>query len=165
MQVLTRETFPSEGEKSAPQAQRRSGPIRVLLASPEAAERLGLATIVTAQTDMELVAQPALAEEILQSLDIHRPDVAVVDADLLEPCVVDNLLGRAGEQRPPRLLALVMHAKCDGVQRALQARAQGILLRGMNYLDFLDAIRTVYGGNLYSPEMAAAKQRDQDGAL
>jgi DNA-binding NarL/FixJ family response regulator len=57
-----------------------------------------------------------------------------------------------------------MHSKGDGVQRALQARAQGILLRGMNYLDFLDAIRAVHGGKLYSPEMAAAREGEPDGA-
>jgi DNA-binding NarL/FixJ family response regulator len=161
--MSTRGTILNEDENNTPRAQRRPDAIRVLLASPEAAERLGLATIVTGQSDMELVAQTALAEEASQLLDSHRPDVAVVDADLLEPCVVDYLLGRAGEQRPPRLLALVMHVKCEGVQRALQARAQGILLRGMNYLDFLDAIRTVHGGNLYSPEMSAERDGTLDG--
>ena len=153
-----RETVRPESEKGAAPAELRERAIRVLLASPEAAERLGLATIVTAQEDMELVAQTALAEEAARLLDTHRPDVAVIDAGLLEPCLLDQLPVRAGERRAPRLLVLVMHSKGAGVQRALQARAQGILLRGMNYLDFLNAIRTVHGGKLYSPEMAAARE-------
>jgi DNA-binding NarL/FixJ family response regulator len=157
----TRGTPLIEDKNDAGPAERRAHAIRVLLASPEAAERLGLATIITAQTDLELVAQTALAEETSQLLDAHRPDVAVIDAGLLEPCVVGRLLGGAGEHRP-RLLVLVMHLKSDGVRRALQARAQGILLRGMNYLDFLQAIRTVHGGNLYSPEMAAAREGESD---
>lgn len=155
-----REKVLPEGETGVAPAQLRAHAIRVLLASPEAAERLGLATIVTAQEDMELVAQTALAEEAARLLATHRPDVAVIDAGLLEPCLMDQLPGRAGDRRSPRLLVLVMHSKGAGVQRALQARAQGILLRGMNYLDFLNAIRAVHGGKLYSPEMAAARESE-----
>jgi len=162
--MSVRETVLPVDETGAAPAELHAHAIRVLLASPEAAERLGLATIVTAQEDMELVAQTALAEEAARLLAAHRPDVAVIDAGLLEPCLIDNLPGCEGDRQPPRLLVLVMHSKDDGVQRALQARAQGILLRGMNYLDLLDAIRTVHSGKLYSPEMAAAREGEDGGA-
>lgn len=161
--MSVRETVLPVDETGAAPTEHCTHAIRVLLASPEAAERLGLATIVAAQEDMELVAQAALAEEAARLLATHRPDVVVIDAGLLEPCLMDGLSEHAGDRQPPRLLVLVMHSKGDGVQRALQARAQGIVLRGMNYLDFLDAIRAVHGGKLYSPEMAAAREGEPDG--
>ena len=137
-------------------------PIRVLLASREIAERLGLATIITAQTDMELVAQAARVEETAGLLKQHAPHVAVIDAGLLATDVLAEVRHLARRQPPMRLLVLVMHIEGEGQRRALQAHAQGILLRGMEYRDLLQAIRTVHRGDLYAPAMVATREFEQD---
>jgi two-component system, NarL family, response regulator DegU len=160
--VLTRRAIPKDRTAGL---SRRSRPIRVLLASPEEAERLGLATIVAAQADMELVAQTVTAENTAASIHSCKPDVAIVDAALLAPCVLRELEITGKMLVKPRLLALIMHLQDEGVQQALQARAQGILLRGMDYRDLLDAIRTVHAGNLYSSEMAAFRGESAAGEM
>ena len=150
------------GRQAAREAASSPRPIRVLLASRETAERLGLATIIAAQPDMEVVAQAARVDETADLLERHAPHVAVIDAGLLEEAVLTEIRRLARRQPPMRLLVLVMHAEGEGQRRALQAHAHGMLLRGMEYRDLVQAIRTLHRGDLYSPEMVVTRDHEPD---
>jgi DNA-binding NarL/FixJ family response regulator len=145
-----------------PGAETATPVLRVLLASPDHAERLGLATIVSSHADMELTAQASTAEDAAALVLSQVPDVSVIDARLLSDVVrrAFRLLGK-GTPRA-RLVALVMHPEDDDVARALQLRAQGIVLRGMYSAELVEAIRTVHRGGYYSStgETAASPETE-----
>jgi YesN/AraC family two-component response regulator len=53
--------------------------VRVVLADDEAAIRAGVRMILSADPDIEVVAEAADGHALIESVRAHRPDVALVD--------------------------------------------------------------------------------------
>jgi DNA-binding NarL/FixJ family response regulator len=124
--------------------------LRILVASAEAAERFGLTIIIDSQPDMEVVAQAGSTEDVAELLLAHSPDVALIDASLVDGCVTQALERLRQRHLRCRILVLAMYAADESLQRALQAGAEGYVLKGTAHCDLLRAIRAVPAGGPYA---------------
>ena len=127
--------------------------IRVLLVDDQALFREGVAVIVGAQPDMEVVGQAADGFEAVQLVDDLQPDVVLMDIRMPEMDGVEatrQLFSpdrAARRSQPVRVVVLTTFNLDDRAATAIRYGASGFLLKDTTPAQLADAIRTVYAGN------------------
>jgi len=130
--------------------------IRVLAADDHAIVRDGIARLIRTQSDMQLVAEASDGREAVAQFRNHQPDVTLMDLQMPNMSGIDAINAIRGEFPEARIVVLTTYAGDAQVKRALQAGAQGYLLKGLLRKELLDTIRAVHGGRKrMSPEIAA----------
>lgn len=132
-------------------------PIRVLCVDDHPLLRQGIAALVGAQPDMELVAQAASGREGLEQVRTHRPDVTLLDLRLPDMNGVEALQRIRAEFPDARVVMLTTFEGDVEIRRALEAGARGYLLKTMPPGEVIDAIRQVHAGKKRIPPAVAAR--------
>jgi DNA-binding NarL/FixJ family response regulator len=121
--------------------------IRVLLVDDQALVRAGFRMILDAESDVEVVGEAADGREVLGAVDLHRPDVVLMDIRMpqLDGIAATRLL--AAQPAPPAVLVLTTFDADELVLRALQAGAAGFLLKDTPPAEIVRAIELVHAGD------------------
>jgi len=121
--------------------------IRVLLVDDDALVRSGLRLMLAGAASLEVVAEAADGREVLSAVDLHRPDVVLMDIrmPLLDGIAATRLL--AAQPDPPAVLVLTTFDADELVLRALQAGAAGFLLKDTPPAEIVRAIELVHAGD------------------
>jgi DNA-binding NarL/FixJ family response regulator len=129
--------------------------IRVLCVDDHPIVREGIAAIVGLQPDMTMAGTAANGHEAIERFVALRPDVCLMDLRLPDMSGFDAI--RAIRQRFPnaRIVALSSHEGDVDIQRALEAGAQGYVVKGIVRDELLDIIRGVYVGKRRLPAAVA----------
>src|SRR4051812_49213751 len=131
--------------------------LRVLLADDHAVLREGLALLIDAQPDMQVVAQARGGREAVRLTEQIHPDVAVLDVSM--PDLGGAEAAEQIRQCCPkvRIVALTRHADLGYLRRMLRAGASGYVLKRTAADALIGAIRVVAeGGNYVDPSLAGA---------
>jgi two-component system NarL family response regulator len=118
--------------------------------------RVGLRTKIDAEPDMEVVAEAGDGVAAVEAFGAYKPDITLLDLRL--PVMSGTEVITAIRARDPeaRIVVLTSYDADEDVYRAVQAGAQGYLLKGTFAEGILEAIRTVRAGRrLIAPEVAA----------
>jgi DNA-binding NarL/FixJ family response regulator len=128
--------------------------IRVVIADDQAMIRDGLATLLSAAPDIEVVGQAANGREAVELVHELDPDVVVMD---IRMPVLDGLGATAeimahqgvpgGGAQGPRVLVLTTFDLDEYVYEALGAGASGFLLKDAPGADLITGVRVVAGGD------------------
>jgi len=130
--------------------------IRVLAADDHEIVRYGIADLIETQSDMQLVAEASDGREAVAQFRNHHPDVTLMDLQMPDMNGIDAINAIRGEFPEARIIVLTTYAGDAQVRRALQAGAQGYLLKGLLRKELLETIRAVHSGRKrMSPEIAA----------
>jgi DNA-binding NarL/FixJ family response regulator len=130
--------------------------IRVVVVDDQALVRLGLATLLETEDDLELVAEAADGRQGVAAVRRTRPDVVLMDVRMpvldglgaLEQITADPAL------RAVQVVMLTTFEIDDYVFEALRLGASGFVLKDAEPDDLLRAIRDVAdGGALLSPSV------------
>jgi DNA-binding NarL/FixJ family response regulator len=121
--------------------------IRVLLVDDDALVRSGLRMMLAGAESLEVVAEAADGREVLGAVDLHRPDVVLMDIRMpqLDGIAATRLL--AAQPDPPAVLVLTTFDADELVLRALQAGAAGFLLKDTPPAEIVRAIELVHAGD------------------
>jgi DNA-binding NarL/FixJ family response regulator len=119
--------------------------IRVLLVDDDALVRSGLRIMLAGAANLDVVAEAADGREVLGAVDLHRPDVVLMDIRMpeLDGIAATRLL--AAQPDPPAVLVLTTFDADELVLRALQAGAAGFLLTPP--AEIVRAIELVHAGD------------------
>jgi DNA-binding NarL/FixJ family response regulator len=141
--------------------------IRVLAVDDHAIVRDGIAKLVGTQSDMELVAEASDGREAIEQFRKHHPDVTLMDLQMPNMCGIDAINAIRSEFPEARIVVLTTYTGDVQVKRALQAGAQGYLLKGLLRKELLETIRAVHSGQKrLSAEIAVEiAQHAMDSAL
>ncbi len=122
--------------------------IRVVVADDEALFRGGLAMIVEAQEDLELVAEAADGRNAVELVRRHRPDVVLMDIQMpvLDGIEATKEIVRLG--LVTRVLMLTTFGIDRNVYAALRAGASGFLLKTVPPRQLVEGVRVVAGGEM-----------------
>ncbi|MEU5725981.1 response regulator transcription factor [Micromonospora sp. NPDC047738] len=127
---------------------------RVLIADDEALVRGGLRLILTAQPDLEVVADAADGEEAVQLANRFAPDVVLMDIHMAPMdgiAATERILAARGETR---IIMLTTFDLDEYVYRALRAGASGFMLKTTPPRELAEAVRTAARGDaLLSPSI------------
>src|SRR5687768_4333560 len=121
--------------------------IRVLLVDDDALVRSGLQMMLSGAPSLEVVGEAADGREVLGAVDLHRPDVVLMDIRMpqLDGIAATRLL--TAQPRPPAVLVLTTFDADELVLRALQAGAAGFLLKDTPPTEIVRAIELVHAGD------------------
>jgi DNA-binding NarL/FixJ family response regulator len=107
--------------------------------------------MINNEPDMTLVATASTGKEgILKHREI-KPDVTLMDLRLPDLSGIDVMLAIRAECPDARIILLTMFAGDVEIQRALQAGAQGYLLKSMPPEQMVETIRQVHAGKRRVP--------------
>jgi len=121
--------------------------IRVVIADDHAMVREGLASVLTADGDIEVVASAANGAEAVDAVGTHDTDVVVMD---LSMPVLDGVAAtRAVRAASPdvRVLVLTSFSDRERVRGALAAGATGYQLKDAEPRELRSAVRAVFEGH------------------
>jgi DNA-binding NarL/FixJ family response regulator len=120
--------------------------IRVLIVDDDALVRSGLRIMLAGAKTVELVGEAADGREVLGAVDLHRPDVILMDIRMpqLDGIAATRLL--ATQPDPPAVIVLTTFDADELVLRALQAGAAGFLLKETPPAEIIRAIERVHAG-------------------
>lgn len=132
-------------------------PIRILLADDHPVVRDGLAAMLGTQPDFEVVGEAGTGAAAVIEAERLRPDVVLMD---LEMPVLDGIeaIRRLRTANPSiQVVVLTAFDTDERIFGALQAGAQGYLLKGAPRAEIFGAIRTVSSGKALIPPVVASK--------
>jgi DNA-binding NarL/FixJ family response regulator len=133
------------------------GKIRVFCVDDHPIVRDGIAAIINLQPDMMLVGAAATGREALERFVAAKPDIALIDLQLPDMSGFD-LIKKIKDKSPcARIVVLSSHEGDVDIQRALEAGAQGYVVKGLVREELLETIRSVHAGKRRLPAAVAQK--------
>jgi DNA-binding NarL/FixJ family response regulator len=132
-----------------------AGKIRVFCVDDHPVVRDGIAAIINLQPDMMLAGAAGNGGEALKQFVELHPDVALIDLQLPDMNGFD-LIKKIRDKSPnARIVVLSSHEGDVDIQRALEAGAQGYVVKGLVREELLETIRSVHAGKRRLPASVA----------
>lgn len=128
--------------------------IKIGLVDDHALLLAGLKMLISAQEDMEVVAEARSAKEALEAIPTASPQCILLDISLSDMSGLE-LLPILKERLPDtHVIMLTMHDDPAYLRHSMEFGASGFLLKKAMDQDLLYAIRTVVAGGIYiQPDM------------
>jgi len=130
--------------------------IRVLVIDDQAVVRMGLATLIGSEEELELVGEAADGRAGLSMIRANRPDVVLCDIRMpvLDGLALLREVADDAALSGVRMVMLTTFELDEYVFEALRLGASGFLLKDADPAGLLDAIRVVAdGGSLLAPSV------------
>ncbi len=131
--------------------------IRILIVDDHPMMRLGIAAMISSQSDMEVVAQAADAESAQTQFAAVKPNVVIVDLRLPGLSGVDLIRNLYPQSPSTAFLVLTTYEGDEDIFQAMRAGALGYLIKGMSQETLIKGIRAVRAGKRYLPNEVREK--------
>jgi DNA-binding NarL/FixJ family response regulator len=125
--------------------------IRILAVDDHALLRKGIAALINAEPDINLVAEAANGQEAIAEFKKHQPDVTLMDLQMPEMSGIECIIAIRSDFPNARIIVLTTYPRDVEVLRALKAGARGYLLKGQVNKDLAEVIRAVHAGQKRIP--------------
>jgi DNA-binding NarL/FixJ family response regulator len=130
--------------------------IRIALIDDHPIVRQGLTASLEDEADFAVVGAVGSAEEALDLVAAHRPEVVLLDLELPGTGGVEAIPRLAEASPGSAILIFTAYQTDERVLGAVRAGAKGYLLKGATTAEIVAAIRTVAaGGSALEPRVAA----------
>ena len=138
-------------------------PIRILTADDHPLLRYGVAALIGAEPDMELVAQASTGREAIEQFRRHQPDVTLMDLQMPGMNGIEAIIAIRSEFPNARIIVVTTYSGDVQVTRALKAGARAYILKGNLAGELLETIRAVHAGQRRIPTEVAAEVAEHAG--
>ncbi|MCL3996283.1 response regulator transcription factor [Streptomyces lavenduligriseus] len=131
--------------------------IKVLLAEDQSMVREALAALLGLEDDIEVVAQAARGDEVVDAVGAHGVDVALLDIEM-PGCTGIEAAARVRRAHPDvKLVVLTTFGRPGYLRSAMEAGADAFLVKDAPAAQLAEAIRKVLAGErVIDPTLAAA---------
>jgi len=131
--------------------------VRIVIVDDHPVVRDGLAAMISAEDDLEVVAEAGTAAEALDIIPSLRPDVVLMDLLLPDMAGSDVIRRICDVSSDISLIVLTAVAGDEEIYRAIEAGARGYLFKDMARKELVHAIRAVAAGQRYIPAQVGSK--------
>lgn len=135
-------------------------PIRVMVVDDHPLVRVGIATVVDRERDLQTVGTAETANQAIESYRQLRPDVVLMDLRLQADSGVRATAAIRAEFPDARVIMISNYEGDADIHQALAAGALGYLFKTIVEEELVDAIREVAAGRQYLPH--GVRQRLQE---
>jgi two-component system, NarL family, response regulator len=137
--------------------EQREQPVRIFIVDDHPVVVAGLTSMLGTQAGMVVAGWAAGGEEAVEMLRAKVADLLLLDLRMPGMNGIDTLhaLNRAGV--PIRTIILTSYETDEDIYRAVQAGAQGYLLKDAPQADMVEAIWAVHSGKRYFPRPIAER--------
>jgi DNA-binding NarL/FixJ family response regulator len=130
-------------------------PIRVFLVDDHEIVRRGIADLLDAESDLEVVGEAGTAAQARGRIAATRPDVAVLDVRLPDGSGIDVCRELRSSQPDVRCLILTAYDDDDALRAAVIAGASGYVLKDIRASRLIESVRLAHAGkNLIDPAIS-----------
>ncbi|WP_158820705.1 response regulator transcription factor [Granulicella sp. S156] len=129
--------------------------IRVLIVDDHPIMRVGVAAILAAQPDLQVVAQAGTAAEAVRLFAAERPDLTLMDLRLPDKSGVEAIRAIRAISPKAKIVALTTYEGDEDIHQALEAGAQGYLIKGMPHDALVKALYRVHAGHRFLPQVVS----------
>ena len=120
--------------------------IRVLLADDQALVRGALAALLSLESDLEVVAEVARGDEVLASAQECKPDVCLLDIEMPGLDGIETARQLQAALPGCRSLIVTTFSRPGYLRRALEAGANGFVVKDTPARELADTVRRVHAG-------------------
>jgi len=131
--------------------------IRILVADDHFVVRMGLTALVNTEPDLEVVGEAVDGAQAVAAFDKHKPDLVLMD---LRMPVKDGIRATAEIRAKYPNARVLMLTTFDGdtdIHRAMEAGAQGYVLKNTTGDKLIPALRAVAAGQRWIPKEIATR--------
>jgi DNA-binding NarL/FixJ family response regulator len=126
--------------------------MKVMVVDDHPLMRVGITAIINARPDMTVVAQAETGEEAVKLFQQHRPDVTLMDLRLPGKLGGVEAIAAVRSGHPhARFIVVTTYEGDADIHRALEAGAQGYVIKGMPYQTLVEALQKVHAGRRFVP--------------
>ncbi|MBR9826174.1 MAG: response regulator transcription factor [Alphaproteobacteria bacterium] len=122
--------------------------IRILLAEDQSLLRGALATLLSLESDMEVIGQANDGLEALDQVRELKPDILVSDIEMPGLSGIDLASKVKAEKLETRVLIVTTFSRPGYLKRALEAGVNGYVLKDTPSEELADAVRQVAAGRM-----------------
>lgn len=131
--------------------------IRILIVDDHPVVRAGLASMLATQSGLEVADSVSSGEEALDMLERQHLDIVLLDLRMPGMNGIDTLLAIKRKAMPVHVIVLTSYETDEDIYRAVNAGAEGYLLKNASLREMVEAIRAVRAGNRYIPRRIASR--------
>ncbi len=131
--------------------------IRILVADDHFVVRMGLLGVVNAEPDMEIVAEAADGNQAVEMFERVNPDLVLMDLRMPVKDGIAATIEICSKHADARILMLTTYDGDTEIHRAMQAGAQGYVLKNSTGEKLIPALRAVAGGAKWIPKEVATR--------
>jgi two-component system, NarL family, response regulator len=133
------------------------GNIRILVVDDHPVVRAGLASMLSSIPGLTVSGAASTGEEALELIDREQPDVLLLDLRMPGMTGIELLNAIRTKPLPPKALVLTSYESDEEIYRAIEAGAQGYLLKSTPQAEIVTAIQAVHSGRHHIPPRIAAR--------
>ncbi len=120
--------------------------IKVMIVDDHAILRMGLASLLNAKKDIEVIGEASSGAAALKKAPKLKPDVIVMDLMMPEMDGAETTQRLKALMPEARILILTTFGTADGIVHALEAGAQGAVLKNVEFTELANGIRRIAAG-------------------
>ena len=125
--------------------------MKVLIIENENLVRIGIRTILIAETDLEVIGEAETSEAGFSIFKEKNPDVVLMSLRLEKTCAIDDIKTFLDHSSQAKIIIIAQHAGDGEINLALKRGALGYVLKDISPDELVKAIRTVAAGKKYIP--------------
>jgi two-component system, NarL family, response regulator DesR len=130
--------------------------IRLLLADDQALVRGAMAALLDLEADLSVVAEVGSGDAVVEAATMHTPDVALLDVEMPGMDGIEATRALKAALPATRVLIVTTFGRPGFLRRALQAGADGFVVKDTPARQLADAVRRVHAGlRVVDPVLAA----------
>ena len=140
--------------------------VRVMIVDDHEIVRRGIAEIIDRADGLDVVAEAGSCAEALRRAELMRPDVVLVDLQLLDGTGIELMRDLRDAVSDALPIVLISFDDDEALAEALDAGARAYLLKTVHGAEISDVVRAVASGRVLLDERTVTRRRaDHDDRL
>lgn len=129
---------------------------RILIVDNHTLMRAGLRALLSQDTDIDIVGEADNGRDAVRAIGVRAPDLVLMDLNMPGMNGLEAIVDIKRRYPQTRVLVLTIHKTDEYIHGALQAGADGYILKDATHDELRVAIRSLLNGKTYlSPDIAS----------